>query len=412
MALVKFKLHHKHKNGTRQIRIYFYCENGVPYVESTKETVREDAWDAKRQRVKPSFRKAGIINQSLDDQQTRLETIIRQLRAIPQRVTPEAIRARLRGETKDFWTFFEWLIENPPADWGPATLKSYKKQRALFRRFEKKNYGITFAGINQQFADDLTNFMRTESYGVEKKSGEKLYYNDSTIKNTFRRISGITTYAVKYGVIKGKEKISSPAKAMDSGAVYLNDAEIQKIYKRLKKPIVGEGIAGDINLYGKIFVLGTQLGLRVSDMKIGPENFIDGKKKLSVSNKKTVSEVIIPLSKLATEIFEEFDWRIPAFSEVLMNRYIKIICEIAKINDVTIHRSVVGGKMVEEKFYKYEKITSHTMRRSFATNMYLAGIKDSIIMRITGHRSTESFMRYIRVSNQEAAEIMAKHLGM
>jgi hypothetical protein len=47
---------------------------------------------------------------------------------------------------------------------------------------------------------------------------------------------------------------------------------------------------------------------------------------------------------------------------------------------------------------KYEFISSHTARRSAATNMYLTGrMKTYEIMSLTGHTTEKSFFRYIRV---------------
>jgi len=52
-------------------------------------------------------------------------------------------------------------------------------------------------------------------------------------------------------------------------------------------------------------------------------------------------------------------------------------------------------KSVEFGMYpKYELITSHTMRRSFATN-YFGKIETPILMEITGHSRESTFLSYI-----------------
>ena len=48
-------------------------------------------------------------------------------------------------------------------------------------------------------------------------------------------------------------------------------------------------------------------------------------------------------------------------------------------------------------------ITSHTARRSFATNAYLADIPAISIMKITGHKTEAAFMKYIKISEEENA---------
>lgn len=54
-------------------------------------------------------------------------------------------------------------------------------------------------------------------------------------------------------------------------------------------------------------------------------------------------------------------------------------------------------------------VTSHTARRSFATNAYRAGIPSLSIMQITGHSTETSFMKYIRISKEENAIALSKH---
>jgi integrase len=60
-----------------------------------------------------------------------------------------------------------------------------------------------------------------------------------------------------------------------------------------------------------------------------------------------------------------------------------------------------GRRLVGEK--KFEWITSHTARRSFCTNEFLAGTPVELIMKISGHKRTKDFYKYIRITPEEAA---------
>ena len=53
---------------------------------------------------------------------------------------------------------------------------------------------------------------------------------------------------------------------------------------------------------------------------------------------------------------------------------------------------------------KYAWITSHTCRRSFCTNEFLAGTPVELIMKISGHKSIKDFYKYIRITPEEAAQ--------
>lgn len=61
-----------------------------------------------------------------------------------------------------------------------------------------------------------------------------------------------------------------------------------------------------------------------------------------------------------------------------------------------------GNQDIIEKKPKSEWITSHTCRRSFCTNEFLAGTPVELIMKISGHKSLRDFYRYIRISPEEA----------
>jgi integrase len=85
------------------------------------------------------------------------------------------------------------------------------------------------------------------------------------------------------------------------------------------------------------------------------------------------------------------------------NRHIKTIGKMAGIcqNIKFSHRR--GNKTIEEIKPKYDWISSHTARRSFCTNEFLAGTPVELIMKISGHKSIKDFYKYIRISPEEAA---------
>ena len=58
-----------------------------------------------------------------------------------------------------------------------------------------------------------------------------------------------------------------------------------------------------------------------------------------------------------------------------------------------IQNTYKSGKEISVKRKKFEMITSHTARRSFATNMYHRGISPVMIMSITGHKKESTFLK-------------------
>ena len=82
---------------------------------------------------------------------------------------------------------------------------------------------------------------------------------------------------------------------------------------------------------------------------------------------------------------------------------------MAGINELIETKKVRGGKTIVEVVPKYKLITTHTARKSGATNMYLAGIPSIDIMKLTGHTTEVSFLKYIKVTKQETAVSLSNH---
>ena len=72
-----------------------------------------------------------------------------------------------------------------------------------------------------------------------------------------------------------------------------------------------------------------------------------------------------------------------------------------------IRNTYKSAKEISVKRKKFEMITSHTARRSFATNMYHRGISPVMIMSITGHKKESTFLKYIKINNEEAVKVIS-----
>jgi integrase len=154
--------------------------------------------------------------------------------------------------------------------------------------------------------------------------------------------------------------------------------------------------------------------LRFSDFsQVKKENIIDGRF-LKLKTIKTDEWVTIPLVDKVSVIMDKYKWRpnsLPkSFDNQVMNRHLKDIGELAGIKEDFLKIRSKGKDRFEETFKRYELITTHTARRSFATNMFKKGIPSRVIMKITGHRTEKAFSSYIKISEDENAELMYKYL--
>lgn len=194
-------------------------------------------------------------------------------------------------------------------------------------------------------------------------------------------------------------------KGHDVESIYLNLEELKKIYSL--------DLKGGHILVRDLFVVGCFTGLRFSDWhKVTKERVSenDGVKTISIMTKKTTERVVIPLHPYVNELIEKYNGELPKlYSNQKTNQYLKLIGEKAGLNETVYFSSSKGGKMIQEPFLKYQKLSTHTARRSFATNAFKAGIPSISIMKITGHKTEKNFMKYIKISLEENAELMSQH---
>ena len=97
---------------------------------------------------------------------------------------------------------------------------------------------------------------------------------------------------------------------------------------------------------------------------------------------------------LVIEILEnEFPKKV---SQVVFNKQIKRLCRMAAIDELVsgFKNNPKTRRKEILKAPKYEFVTSHIMRRSFASNYY-GKIETPLLMNITGHSKESTFLTYI-----------------
>lgn len=157
------------------------------------------------------------------------------------------------------------------------------------------------------------------------------------------------------------------------------------------------------------FLIGAFTGLRFSDYSVIKPNDIQNGL-IRNRNKKTGEDVVIPVHWLVKEIMLKYQKGLPrAITNQKMNDYLKLIGAKSGLKDHVVKNITKGGIRTSETFEKWELITTHTARRSFATNAFLAGISTLSIMKITGHKTEKSFLKYIRISKEQNARLIENH---
>ena len=148
----------------------------------------------------------------------------------------------------------------------------------------------------------------------------------------------------------------------------------------------------------KWILIGLYVGQRVSDLlnlKPSQLRFIENGVYIDINQQKTDKYVTVGV--VDKEVIQILKKNFPySISAQLFNRQIKQICQIAGIYEmVSGYKLCIKTKRKRLGIHpKYSLISSHDLRRSFATN-YFGKIETPILMQITGHSKESTFLSYI-----------------
>jgi integrase len=258
------------------------------------------------------------------------------------------------------------------------------------------NKVLDFTTIDLEFYNDYTKYLTFTA---------KLSTN--TIGDHIKRIKTVlhdaTANAATLGIVVN-QAFTSPyfnKTKEQTDSIYLTEIELQAI--------------ADIDLSGNkrleqvrdLFLIGCYTGQRYSDWhKITPNQVKAGI--IEITQQKTGKKIAVPMHPAVIDIFNKYNGNLPrTLSNQKMNDYIKevaqMVPELKKIESKTITKA---GQKVTTNFEKWQLVSTHTARRTFATLEYLAGTPTVTIMALTGHTTETAFLRYIKLTPNEHAKLM------
>ncbi len=389
--------------------------NNKRLVFPSNETILPKYWNNEKQRVKAmkEFPEHPEFNTRLDNLVIAAKNVFRKFQNDNENAVPtiEQYRSILKHELgieeKEVYTLFSFAerliveqtqtIKSKGKFVGRNTIvNTYKQTISILKEYQaKKRKKVDFETIDLDFYFDFVKFLEGKGYALNTIGKYiktlKTFLNEANERD----ITNIKAHKSKHFKVL-KEEID---------AIYLDESELTEIYNLDLKDRPALERARDL------FLVGCYTGLRFSDFtRIEPKHIRDGF--IQITQQKTGSPVVIPIHPIVQELmnkYEEvtFNGFPPAITNQKLNDYIKEIGK--KLDSLKNPVSVTttrGGREITKKVNKYELITTHTARRSFATNQFKNGVPSLTIMAITGHKTEKAFMKYIKVTPDQHANIM------
>jgi integrase len=276
-------------------------------------------------------------------------------------------------------------------------LKLFKNTVLKYEEEKLKGKSVVLKEINLKFLENYKMWMFGKGYSTN--------YVGKNIANfrTICRDAGKNDFEISTQV-KSFEGISESREPED--IITLNEDEQEAIKKA---ELFREAL---INAR-KFLLLGCLIGQRAGDLlNITEKNIkeIGGVKIIELKQQKTGKLVAVPLLPEALEIIKDgLPYKI---SLSRFNEYIKDVCKAAGIDGPTKARikQTKGTPHTKDIFPKWQVISSHVCRRSFATNFY-GRIPTPVLMNITAHGTERMFLSYIGKTTYDNAFQMVEYFN-
>jgi len=369
------------------------------------ESIKPKHWNFNtgRARNTPGFPQSMLFNQKLEIITAKinkfyLESYNRDEIAPSRPKMENFIKTAILHESKkiSFYDFYEDFINRTASGSRlnsqgkvvkPEGAKYYKRALKILKEYKEH---LEFEDITLEFYKDFVDHLNRKGLSL------------NTVGDNIKKLKAVMAAALELGYHKNTafqgKYFGKPVEDADN--IYLTADELKEIH------LLDLSCEPSLANVRDLFLVGCYTGLRFSDFsRLSLKNITDNY--ITIQQSKTGGNVVIPVHKVVREIIVKHDGLPHAMSNQKFNFYLKELCKKIPLFKMPVSKEITkAGKKVTLHLEKWEMISSHTARRSFATNEYLNGTPSITIMAITGHKTEKAFLKYIKVTPKEHAEKM------
>jgi integrase len=422
MARFNLNLRNANAGGETPIHLVIRWDN-QRIVVNTGQTANPKQWDKQAQRLdtatnNPKRLVNRQVNALLSGRVAEAERLFTEFQTIHKRkpngeellsILNEAFcnKPAISKDKTGLFDFMESLLNEMATGLNPKTGKPYARQTPNTYRqclTQLRDYGqskrkrIDFDTITLDF------YMSFYDYLINKK-GFRLNYVGKIIKTLKTFMNEAIERNLTNNIAHKGRRFTAPREKVSN--IYLTRDELTAMYKLdLSKEPRLEHVRD-------LFLFGCFTGLRFSDYsKVKPE-YIDFKGGIiDIPTQKTDELVSIPILPIAKAILTKYRGKtansLPdSISNQKFNKYLKeVAVRLPELQNIITDEYFIHGKKISRSFHKWQKVSTHTARRSFATNMILEGVPSQMVMKITGHRTESAFQTYLKMSPRDNAKLL------
>jgi site-specific recombinase XerD len=254
-----------------------------------------------------------------------------------------------------------------------------------------KRHRVDWELLGEDFFDRYVNFLR----GLE--------FKQNTIAKSITHLLTITRHAKKKGLHDNDVEYSIQKEKTQK--IRLTPDEVQRIIE------INISDWPELQDEWERFQVAYNLILRFGDtISINEKNIIQRGDKhfLTAFTGKGKKEILLPLKNNVYQILKRNKFKMKG-TNAKSNEKLKKLGMHAGINDKVTFTEFRAGKKTEVQYKKYQKIETHTTRRSAARNLFDSGMPPEIIMTLGGWTNMKQLLEYIDIDLDYAAGKAAEH---
>ena len=379
----------QYKTRNNSISIYYRVTNGRNGIDTTKTLpIKLNDSDKWRNKLQSTENNLDLNKELLTFKDYLLSSLNKAITA-HLRVDKELINELHSNyfnppqtESKEIPTLLNYIKDFKKNYENASTVK---KLGSLISRIKdySPNTEVSYVDIN--WLNNYSTFMKS------------LNYSPSSINKDIQLIKQILRHADNNDINITRNVFNLKSLKTSTITHYLNEDELELVFNFKTSNRALENTR-------RLFLIGATTGLRVSDlMKIKTFNIVNGMIELTTT--KTSQNIIIPIDPRVKDYID----KVKPLAHPVFNRNLKKLFKAIGLNEIT--KGYIKGKDNKRLLGMYPKhllLASHSMRRTFATNLYRK-LPTMVIMAITGHTTEKSFLTYIKKPQRDFAERLKEY---
>lgn len=407
-----FKL--KEPKSDKETLILFSCffkDENKKFIYSTGEKIHPNNWDAPNKFPFLNGKNKAEFLESIKIQLNRYSDLMQKTESERKKINEpftadtlkkvfdEEFKRTPKGKNVFFEAYDTFFNEKAgKLEWTAGTKTRYQNIKNILEKFEiAKNYPLTFNRIDEKFHAEFTDYSLNTLKHVNNT-----YLRNVVFFKTFMNwaIDRKYTYNEKFKKFNKNESGKDIIKETATSQIALNIEDLNKIMSHTFK-------SKSLERVRDVFVFACVTGMRFGELSLILKSNVTDTHIVLKEEKGVFKEPRnIPLTTLSKYILTKYDYELPLIANQKQNKYLKDAFQEMEFSN-KIEKATNRGREVErsEDFF-YNRITTHTARRTFITMMKRKGVSDKLIAKATGHKDMATLNKYYQVDDDQTKEAM------